>query len=75
MAMASCMVRPQIAAATRSPAERRPDLIGDQCATTLVVIGRETRSWLWPVVTFTYMTVLAWIGALVTYQVGTALGW
>jgi ferrous iron transport protein B len=45
-----------------------------QCATTLVVIGRETRSWLWPVVTFTYMTVLAWLGALVTYQVGTALG-
>ena len=46
-----------------------------QCASTLVVIGRETRSWLWPVVTFTYMTALAWLGALVVYQAGTALGW
>jgi ferrous iron transport protein B len=46
-----------------------------QCATTLVVIGRETGTWLWPVVTFTYMTVLAWFGALLTYQIGTALGW
>ena len=44
-----------------------------QCASTLVVIGRETNSWLWPVVTFTYMTVLAWLGAFATYQIGTAL--
>jgi len=46
-----------------------------QCASTLVVIGRETQSWLWPVVTFTYMTVLAWLGAFATYQFGTRLGW
>ncbi|MGI9178663.1 MAG: ferrous iron transport protein B [Pirellulales bacterium] len=46
-----------------------------QCASTLVVIGRETGSWVWPVVTFTYMTVLAWLGAFAIYQVGTALGW
>jgi ferrous iron transport protein B len=45
-----------------------------QCASTLVVIGRETNSWLWPVVTFTYMTVLAWLGAFATYQIGTWLG-
>ena len=45
-----------------------------QCASTLVVIGRETKSWLWPVVTFTYMTVLAWLGAFATYQIGTWLG-
>jgi ferrous iron transport protein B len=38
------------------------------------VIGRETKSWLWPVVTFTYMTVLAWLGAFATYQIGTWLG-
>lgn len=44
-----------------------------QCASTLVVIGKETGSWIWPVVTFTYMTVLAWLGALLTYQVGTWL--
>ena len=46
-----------------------------QCASTLVVIGKETGSWAWPVVTFTYMTALAWLGAFVTYQLGTALGW
>ena len=45
-----------------------------QCASTLVVIGRETNSWLWPVVTFTYMTVLAWLAAFATYQIGTLLG-
>ena len=46
-----------------------------QCASTLVVIGKETGSWVWPVVTFCYMTALAWLGAFVTYQAGTALGW
>jgi len=45
-----------------------------QCASTLVVIGRETNSWLWPAVTFTYMTLLAWLAAFATYQVGTWLG-
>jgi ferrous iron transport protein B len=46
-----------------------------QCASTLVVIGRETQSWVWPVVTFSYMTALAWLGAFAVYQLGTALGW
>jgi len=46
-----------------------------QCASTLVVIGRETGSWVWPVVTFTYMTALAWLGAFAIYQAGTWLGW
>jgi ferrous iron transport protein B len=46
-----------------------------QCASTLVVIGRETGSWVWPLVTFTYMTLLAWLAAFATYQLGTALGW
>jgi ferrous iron transport protein B len=44
-----------------------------QCASTLAVIHRETRSWGWAAFTFTYMTILAYIGALVTYQVGTML--
>ena len=46
-----------------------------QCASTLVVIGRETRSWVWPVVTFSYMTGLAWLAAFATYQLGTWMGW
>jgi len=41
-----------------------------QCASTLAVIRRETGSWRWPAFTFAYMTALAYIGALVVYQVG-----
>jgi ferrous iron transport protein B len=44
-----------------------------QCAATLAVIRRETNSWRWPIFTFTYMTVLAYVAALVTYQVGMAI--
>jgi ferrous iron transport protein B len=41
-----------------------------QCVSTLAIIRRETGSWAWPTFTFIYMTALAYIGALVTYQVG-----
>lgn len=41
-----------------------------QCVSTLAVIRRETRSWAWPAFTFGYMTALAYVGALVTFQVG-----
>ncbi len=44
-----------------------------QCASTLAVIRRETNSWRWPLFTFTYMTVLAYAGALLVYQVGRLL--
>ncbi|HEY4311475.1 MAG TPA: ferrous iron transport protein B [Pirellulales bacterium] len=44
-----------------------------QCAATLVVIKRETNSWWWPTFTFGYMTALAYVAALVTYQVGMAI--
>ncbi len=42
-----------------------------QCAATLMVIKRETNSWRWPLFTFAYMTTLAYLAALITYQVGT----
>jgi ferrous iron transport protein B len=42
-----------------------------QCASTLAVIRRETGTWRWPAFTFVYMTVLAYVGALITYQVGS----
>lgn len=45
-----------------------------QCMGTLAAIRRETRSWRWPVFTFTYMTVLAWIAAIAVFQLGRALG-
>jgi ferrous iron transport protein B len=41
-----------------------------QCVATLAAIRRETNSWGWPLFSFVYMTVLAYIGAFVTYQVG-----
>lgn len=44
-----------------------------QCAATLMVIRRETNSWWWPLFTFVYMTLLAYLGALVTYQLGSLL--
>ncbi len=44
-----------------------------QCAATLVVMRRETNSWRWPLFAFTYMTTLAYLGALITYQVGSRI--
>jgi len=41
-----------------------------QCASTLVILRRETNTIRWPVLTFVYMTVLAYLGALATYQIG-----
>lgn len=42
-----------------------------QCVSTLLVIQRETNSWFWPSLSFTYMTLLAYVAALGTYQVGS----
>lgn len=42
-----------------------------QCVSTLLVIQKETNSWQWPILSFVYMTGLAYVVALVTYQVGT----
>jgi ferrous iron transport protein B len=44
-----------------------------QCASTLAVIKRETKSWGWPIFTFVYMTTLAYVGAMLVYQIGTWL--
>lgn len=44
-----------------------------QCGATLMVIKRETNSWRWPIVTFAYMTGLAYLAAIATYQFGTWL--
>ena len=41
-----------------------------QCVSTLAVIGRETKSWTWPLVSFAYMTVLAYIAAFLVYHAG-----
>jgi ferrous iron transport protein B len=44
-----------------------------QCAATLAIIRRETNSWRWPVFAWTYMSVIGYSGALLIYQIGSAL--
>jgi ferrous iron transport protein B len=44
-----------------------------QCAATLAIIRRETNSWRWPVFAWTYMSLIGYSGALLIYQVGSAL--
>lgn len=46
-----------------------------QCMATLAAIKRETHSWRWPLFTFTYMTILAWVGAVAVFQIGGAMGY
>jgi ferrous iron transport protein B len=40
-----------------------------QCTSTLAVVKRETNSWKFPAMQFAYMTVVAYVAALVTNQV------
>ena len=39
-----------------------------QCLSTLVVTRKETGSWRWPALQLAYMTTLAYVFALITYQ-------
>jgi ferrous iron transport protein B len=45
-----------------------------QCVSTVAVVRRETNSWRWPLFMIGYMTGLAYLGALITYQGGRLLG-
>jgi ferrous iron transport protein B len=45
-----------------------------QCMSTLAIVRRETNSWTWPLFMLTYMTGLAYVAALITYQGGKLLG-
>ena len=45
-----------------------------QCLPTQVVTRRETGSWKWAILQFGYMTILAYVAALIVYQSLTALG-
>ncbi|MGV8877996.1 MAG: ferrous iron transport protein B [Sphingobacteriaceae bacterium] len=39
-----------------------------QCASTVAVVYRETKSWKWPAIQFAYMTVLAYVASFVVYN-------
>ncbi len=45
-----------------------------QCMSTVAVVRRETNSWSWTLFMVAYMTVLAYVGAFLTYQGGRLLG-
>lgn len=40
-----------------------------QCMSTVAVVYRETKGWKWPLIQTTYMTVLAYLAAFITYQI------
>jgi ferrous iron transport protein B len=44
-----------------------------QCGSTVAVMAREA-GWKWAGFAFAYMSVLAWAGAVATYQIGRMLG-
>jgi ferrous iron transport protein B len=46
-----------------------------QCASTVVVVRRETNSWKWPLFQWLYMGALAWVLAFITWHGGHWLGW
>lgn len=45
-----------------------------QCMSTVAIVRRETNSWRWPIFMVGYMTVLAYVAALITFQGGKLLG-
>jgi ferrous iron transport protein B len=40
-----------------------------QCMSTLAVVKRETKSWKWPLIQFSGMTLIAYISSFIAYQV------
>ncbi|MEH0548028.1 ferrous iron transporter B [Streptomyces sp. NBC_00490] len=45
-----------------------------QCMATVAVLRRETGTWRWPAIAFTYLTVLAWLMAYLARTVTVLLG-
>ncbi len=45
-----------------------------QCLATLAAVRRETNSWRWAAFMFTYLMILAYVAAFITYRVALALG-
>ncbi|MEJ0055207.1 MAG: ferrous iron transport protein B [Bacteroidota bacterium] len=40
-----------------------------QCMSTLAIVKRETKGWKWPLIQLVYMTGLAYVSALMVYQI------
>lgn len=39
-----------------------------QCMSTVAIVYRETKSWKWPIIQLTYMTLMAYVASLIAYQ-------
>ena len=39
-----------------------------QCMSTIAIVKKETNSWKWPAIQFIFMTIIAYISALIVYQ-------
>ncbi|GAB5522598.1 MAG: ferrous iron transport protein B [Roseivirga sp.] len=40
-----------------------------QCMSTLAIVYRETKGWKWPMIQMAYMTAVAYVSALITFQI------
>jgi ferrous iron transport protein B len=40
-----------------------------QCMSTLAIVKRETKSWKWPIIQFTYMTILAYLLSWLAFSI------
>jgi ferrous iron transport protein B len=49
-------------------------VLAAQCMSTIAVVKRESGSWKWPLLMVGYMSALAYLGSLATYQIGSLLG-
>jgi len=38
---------------------------------TLAIVKRETNTWKWPIIQFIFMSVLAYVGSFIVYQLMT----
>lgn len=48
-------------------------IFAPQCASTLAVTKRETNSWKWPVIMFTYLTTLAYLASFIVFNIAKYL--
>ena len=39
-----------------------------QCMSTIAIVKKETNSWKWPAIQFTFMTIIAYISAYIVYR-------
>jgi ferrous iron transport protein B len=49
-------------------------MLAMQCASTVIVMAKETRSWRWAIAQILVMNSLAWIFAVIIWQIGSIAG-